>query len=147
LDNYNKMNTFYSKMKNTKHTYHKIKLKNWLLPVTLFFSFFTFSGYAGNFQSIQQKATQIELVILNNHKSCKQLISYKKAFGLLIDNIFSISPYKNWNNILHTCNVLTKVKFDSISKQFNFLKFVDHFLQIKTIPQSSDEDIFATFIG
>jgi hypothetical protein len=141
------MNTFDSKMRNTKHTYHKIKLTNWLLTVTLFFSFFTFSGYGCNFQSIQQKPTQTELLISNMRKSCKQVISYRKAFGLLIDNEFLISPYKNWKNILHGYNLLTKVKFDSILKQFNFLKFVDHFLQIKTIPQSSDEDIFATFIG
>jgi hypothetical protein len=141
------MNTFDSKMRNIKHTYHKIKLTNWLLTVTLFFSFFTFSGYAGNFQSIQQKPTQTELVISNKRKSCKQVISYRKAFGLLIDNEFLISPYKNWTNALYAYNILTKVKFDFISKQFNFLTFVDRFLQIKTIPQSSDEDIFATFIG
>ena len=134
-------------MTSTQFTYHKDKTTKWLLTVTLFFSIFTFSGYAGNSQSRQQQATQTELVISNNHKTCKRTISFKKAFELISCNDFLISPYKNWTNTLFTYNLLTKVKLDSISRQFCSHKSADHFLQAKTVSQSSDEDIFATFIG
>ncbi|MGK7392484.1 MAG: hypothetical protein ACNS60_19170 [Candidatus Cyclobacteriaceae bacterium M2_1C_046] len=134
-------------MTNTLFIYDKDKLTKWLLTVALFFSIFTFSGYAGYSQSRQQQATQTELVISNNHKTCKRTISFKKAFELTSCNDFLISTYKNWTNTLFTYNILTKVKLDSISKQFCSYKSADRFPQVKTIPKSSDEDIFATFIG
>jgi len=135
-------------MMNTQYTYYyKDRLTKWLLTVTLLFSIFTFSGYAGNSQSRQQETTQTELVVSNNHKICKQAISYKKGLEL----ISFISPLnssdKNWINSLITYNILTKVKLDNISRQFHSHKSADHFLQVKTIPQSSDEDIFDAFIG
>ena len=142
-----KKTTFDNEMTNARYTYHKDKLTKWLLTVTLFFSIFTFSGYVGNSQSRQQQATQTELVISNNHKTCKRTISYKKAFVL---NGFS-EPfnclYKNWTNTLFTYNILIKVNLDTISRQFYSHNPTDRFLQKKTIPQSSDEDIFVTFIG
>jgi len=133
-------------MKNIQLTY-KDKLTKWLLTITLLFSVFTFSGYASNSQSRQQQATQTELVISNNHKTCKRVISYKKYFELISYNDFLISTYISWANTLFTYNILTKVKLDSISKQFYSYKSTGRFLQVKTIPKSSDEDIFVTFIG
>ena len=141
------MTTFDNEMMNAEFTYHKDKLTKWLLTVTLLFSIFTFSGYAGNSQSRQQQTTQTELVISSNHKTCKRTISYKKAIVLIRCNDFLISPYKCWTNTLSTYNILTKVKFDSISRQFCSQKSANSFLPVKTIPQSSDEDFFVTFIG
>jgi hypothetical protein len=141
------MITLDNEMTDIQFTYHKDKLTKWLLTVTLLFSIFTFSGYAGNYQSRQQQATQTELVIPSNHKTCKRTISYKKAFELISSNGFLISTYKSWTNTLFTYNILTKIKLDSISRQFCFHKPTDRFLQVKTIPQNSDEDIFITFIG
>lgn len=142
-----KTTTFDIEMMNTQFTYQKDKLKKWLLTVTLLFSIFTFSGYASNHQSREQHTTQTELVISSNHKTCKQTVSYKKAFDLTSSNDFLINPYKSRTNTLFTYNILTKVKFDSLSRQFYSHKSTTPFLQVKTIPQSSDEDIFATFIG
>jgi len=133
-------------MTNTRYTYHKDKLTKWLLTVTMFFSIFTFSGYAGDSQSRQQQPTQTEIVI-SNHKTWKRTIPFKKAFERISCNDFLVSNCKNWTNTLFTYNILTKVKLDSISRQFCSHKPAGHFLQVKTIPQSSDEDIFTTFIG
>jgi hypothetical protein len=141
------MTTFENEMTNVQFPYHKDKLTKWLLTVSLLFSIFTFSGYAGNYQSRQQQATQTELVISINHKTCKRTISYKKAFELISSNDFLISPYNSWTNTLFIYNILTKVKLDSISRQFCFRRSADHFLQKKSIPQSSDEDFFVIFIG
>lgn len=134
-------------MKNAQFTYHKDKLTKWLLTVTLLFSIFTFSGYADNYHSRQSQTTQTELVISSNQQSCKRTISYKKAFELSIINDFLIFSYKSWTNALFTYNILTKVKFDSISKQYCSHRPADRFPQIKAIPKSSDEDILVTFIG
>lgn len=128
-------------MTNTQFTYHKDKLTKWLLTITLFFSIFTFLGYANNYQSRQQQATQTELVVSNNHKNCKRTTSFKKAFELISCNATLISTYKNWTNALLTYNQQTKIKLDNISRQCCSHKSADHFLQVKTIPQSSDEDI------
>ncbi|SHG66412.1 hypothetical protein SAMN05443549_105273 [Flavobacterium fluvii] len=133
-------------MMNTQYPY-KDKLTKWFLAVTLLLGIFAFSGYANNLQSRQLQTTQTELVVSNNHKICKRAISYKKGIEL---SLF-ISPQnsfdKNWANALITHNLLTKVKLDTISRQFYSHKPANLFLQVKTIPQSSDEDIFATYIG
>ena len=142
-----KITIFDSEIMNTQFTYQKDKLKKWLLTVTLLFSIFTFSGYASNQQSREQHTTQTELVISSNHKTCKRTVSYKKAFDLTSSSDFLINPYKSWTNALFTHKIITKVKLDSLSRQFYSHKSAAQFLQVKTIPQSSDEDIFATFIG
>lgn len=146
-DDHNKMITFDHEMTNTRYTYHKDKLTKWLLSVTLFFSIFIFSGYAGNSQSRQQQKTQTEIVISDNLKTCKRTISLKKAFELISYNDLLISPYKNWTNALFAFNIITKVKLDNNSRQFCSQKFAPNFFQVKTNPQSSDEDIFGSYIG
>lgn len=134
-------------MMNTQFTYHKEKLTNWLLTITLFFSIFTFSGYAGNSELRLEQENVPELIISNKQTTYKRTISYKKAFKFIICKDLLKSPCKNWRNTLFTLNILTKVKFKSISRQFYAFKTADFFLQPKNIPQSSDEDIFLTSIG
>ncbi len=132
---------------NTKFTNHKDRLTKWLLTVTLLFNIFTFSAYAGNSQSRQQQTAQTELVISNNHKTCERTISFQKALEFCSFNDFIINPDKNWTNALFAYNHLTKVKLDNNSRQFYSHKHTDNFLQVKTIPQSSDENTFVIFIG
>jgi hypothetical protein len=134
-------------MTNAQFTYHKDKLTKCLLAAALLFSVFTFSGYDGNCQSSYKQTAKTELIFSNNCKTCKRTISYKKAFELIPYNDFLISPFKNRTNTLFAYKILTKVKLDSISRRFYSHKSADCFLQVKTIPQSSDEDIFITFIG
>lgn len=131
---------------NSKLTYHKDKLTKLLLAVALFLSIFTFSGYAGNSQSRQQLVVKTELVFSTNYKICRSSISYKKASEPIYSNFSSISFYKNWTNTLFAYDILTKLKLDSILRQA-CPRPVGHFLQVKTIPQSSDEGILSTFAG
>ncbi len=133
-------------MMKTQYPSYKNRLTKWLLTVTLLFSVFTFSGYAGNSQSRQLETTHTELVVSSNPKIYKRAVSYKKGMELILFSPL-ISSDKNWVNTLLTYNLLTKVKLDTISRQYYSHKPVNHFLQVKTIPQNSDEDIFATFIG
>ncbi|MBC7845439.1 MAG: hypothetical protein H7Y10_02995 [Flavobacterium sp.] len=125
---------------------YKDRLTKWLLTVTLLFSVFTFSGYSGNFQSRQLETPQTEIVVSNFPKIYKRAVSYKKGMELINFSPLNSSD-KNWAYALFTYNILTKVSLDTITSEFYSHKPTKLFLQVKTIPQSADEDIFATFIG
>ncbi len=140
-----KNSIFENEMINAPFTYHKVKQMKWLLTVTFLFSFFTFSGYPGHYQSRQQ-ATQTELVI-SNVKTCKRTISYKKAIEPNSSNHFLINPFIYRADTLYAYNKLTHVKLTSVTRQSYSTKSFHRFLQVKTIPQSSDEDILVSFTG
>ena len=139
------MTTFDNEMINIPFTYHKDKLTKWLLMVTLFFSIFTFSGYSSNSQSKQKLATQSELLLSKNHKTGKRTISYKKAFELIRFYSYLNGQRTCWTNALLTYNLLTKIKLNNIS--ILFIQVPPPFQQVKTIPRSSDENIFELYIG
>lgn len=142
------MTIFDNKMMNTQYTYHKSKQKKWLLTVTLLFSIFSILGYSGNLQSKNKQTTQTELVISSNYKPYKQhAVSYKKVYNSIVCNDYITSTSCSWKNAILSYNQQTKIRYNNISRQFNSYKAADCFLNVKTIPQSSDEDIFATFIG
>lgn len=97
--------------------------QKWLLMVTLFFSIFTFSGYSSNSQLKQKLVTQSELLLSNNQKTGKRTISYKRAFELIRFDSRLNSQYTSWTNALMTYNLLTKIKLNTISRQFYLYKF------------------------
>lgn len=134
-------------MKNTGFTYHKRKLTKCLLTVALFFSIFSFSGFASNSHSILQQETQTEIVISKILKNSKREISYIKAIELNSCNDFLLIPSKNWTYTLLAYNIHTKVKFDNISLQFCSYKSSTRFFHAKTIPHGSDEDVFLSLVG
>lgn len=135
------MPTFDGEMTNTRYIVLKKELTQWFLRVTLLITLFTVSGYAGNAQSRQQEATKTELIISNNHKTDKRTLSYKFCCQLTRCRGILIRPYKSWINTLFTYEILTKVKFKSISKRFCSHRPASWFLLVKT-PKSTDEDIF-----
>jgi hypothetical protein len=69
------------KMKSLS-TYPKNSLSQFLLVLSLFFTVFAFSGYAGNSKSQEQQTTKTELVLSDNYKTGKRIISYKKCNAL-----------------------------------------------------------------
>lgn len=133
-------------MMKTQYPY-KENLTKWFLTVTLLLGIFASSGYANNLQSRQLQTTPTELVHPNNSKICTRAISYKKGIELSLFIAPLNSFDKNWTNALNAYNLLTKVKLDNFSRLFYFHKPANLFLQVKIIPQNSDEDIFATYIG
>jgi len=130
-----------------KYTYQNNMMTKWLLAVTLIVNIFSISGYSDHYQSRLQKATKTELVISNHRKLGKRTVSYKKA----VENISFLAPlnslYKSRKYQLSTHNTLTKVKLDNILRQYYTQKPDYPFLRPKTIPTSSDEDIFVSYIG
>ncbi|MES2287807.1 MAG: hypothetical protein V4547_19120 [Bacteroidota bacterium] len=123
------------KMK-TQTTYPINRLPKFLLALSLFFSVFTFSGYAGNSESQQPQTTKTELVFSHNFKINKRIISYKKGITLS-------SEYNSFNKskefekqALSVYNKLTKVKIDSNSILLYSFEPALRFFQLKTIPQN-----------
>ncbi len=126
---------------------HKDRLTKWLLMVALFFGIFTFSGYSYGSSSTQKQATQTEVSISNLQQIGKQTISYQKASMLkaLAEPIKYI--YHNCANELFAYNSLIKVRLDNSSRPLYIQHPTSHFIQVKTIPQSSDEDTSQSLIG
>lgn len=141
-----KILTFAIEMVNNQLTYPK-KLLKWLLAVTLFFNFFAFSGYFGNSSKGTQQATQTEQVFSKNYKSSKRTVSYKKAVELSNLYITEKNSNKYWANAILAYNTSTKVKSNFIKRQLCSIIPAKRFLQIKTFPQSSNEDNVSAIIG
>jgi len=122
------------------------KFSKYLLTISLFFSLFSFSGYAENYYFPQKSTTQTELLFVNKQKISKRVISYKKAFA---DNIAAqvFSSVENRKQSLITYNMLVKVNFDAISKHLDTFEIENGFLQQKAIPQTPNEDNFTTVLG
>ncbi len=136
------------KAMNTLVRYCKNKLPECVLIVILFFSILSFAGYTSHSQSKNQQTTQTELVHSGNYITRKRAISYKKAFEGKASNDVLINPCTKWTNaLLLSYNQHIKVKLNNSSRQSNSYKTATYFLPLKTIPQSSDEDIFTMLIG
>jgi hypothetical protein len=129
-------------MDTARNTYYQNRMLKWLLSITLLFSVFSFSGYTGNSPLSHLQSTQTELVISKVQKTGKQTFSFKKAFELFHGNELALSPNINWSNALFASNLRTQVKLSSASKHFYTHVSGNRFLPEKTIPQSTDEDIY-----
>jgi hypothetical protein len=128
-------------MINAEYTYPKDKLTKWMLTISLFFSILSFSTYDGYSHTNQQQTTKTELVISSKGNICKWTVSYKSTIGLINTNSLLIWTIKNWSNTLSAYSIITKVRFDSISRQFCMNRSATRFIQIKTIPKSSEEEL------
>lgn len=134
-------------MNAARYTSYKNKLTNWLLAVTLFLSVFSSSGYASSYSAKQQQATQTELVISNSfYNAARRAVSFRKTF---INNSFnrSYKLHEKQANALFTYNILNKVKLVHLSMQCDLRIIVRHFVLVKAIPQTSDEELSTSSIG
>jgi hypothetical protein len=120
--------------------YRQNQLSKWLLAITLVCNCFIFQGTAFNSSSEQQKSIQTELIFSHKQKFHKRIIFFSKEFTpSTVKDYFE----KHGTTFLSRYNNLVTVKLVSLSKEMYSFQIADRFLQIKTIPQSSDEDIFS----
>jgi hypothetical protein len=141
------MITFEIEMTNTKYTYYKGNLTKWLLTVALFFSIISFAGYASNYNTSLQQVTKTERVLSNKIKTYKRTITFKNAFAYSLRKNSYSNTYKDWKNALIVLDCLSKVKADDVARKFNLYIPYEQFRHVKTIPQSSKEDLFVPCIG
>ncbi len=122
------------KMK-TQLTYPKNRFSQFLLAVSLFFTVFSFLGYAGNSKSQQSQTTKTEFS--HNFKTGKKIISYKKGIAIT-SQYSSLNKTREYEKqALSVYNKLTKIKFDANSLHRYSFKLAARFFQLKTIPQNS----------
>jgi hypothetical protein len=124
-----------------KLKYYKSNLSKWLLAVILLLSAFAFSGYSSNSNSLYQQKAQIELVCSVNKRTANQTASYKRLLHP------GCKTHRYEIGILLHHNRLTQTKLDYISKNLYSIPHTARFIQIKTIPQTSSEDIFTSITG
>jgi len=134
-------------MINFPFIFYKDNLSKFLLTLFLFVSIFACPGYIGNSKTFQQQKFQTELVCSNNNKAAKQTVAYKKSSVPLYKNVLFNRSHQVETNTLLLHNSIAKVKFKHISKQCCITRIAKRFLQIKTIPQSSNEDIPASILS
>jgi hypothetical protein len=122
----------------------KSLLAKWLLISTLFVGLFAFTAPGGP-SSLQQQKAQIELVFSNRVKSGYRTAYYKLRV-VRSQSAFNRTCIQ-YSNTISAYGRLSKVKFDQLSQQPVFVSTCCLFRQVKTIPQSSGEDISAFLIG
>lgn len=128
-------------MRNSQATYQKTRsVKYCLLALALLGAIFTFSGYFAGATSFRQEAARTEVVSFGS-QVYKPTVSYKAA----IAHCYRISAPANYLQhllsqvILHYSS-LAKTRFDNSVWQAFSIDLNTCFEQLKTIPQSSDED-------
>jgi hypothetical protein len=123
-------------------TYCKVKLSKWVLIATIFLSVFAFSGYTGNPQARQQKTIPTELVFCQKSKTPKHTYLFIKAVTSTLNYKVSKQIKEYESVFLYAYNRLAKVKYDNLSAKAFLFWPAYRFTQVKTIPRSSNEDIF-----
>jgi len=128
---------------NQYHWRHKTKLAKWLLVAALFCSLFAFLGGDIYSQDRQQLATKTELVAATGQEITQRGFVYNKVS---IKRLF-ISHRNNYTTTLLSYNslIITIIRL-FCNRQAAFTK-ANTFVQIKTIPISSDELHLPTLRG
>ena len=133
----------------TNHkTYHTGKLSNWFLIAAFVLSVFSFSGYVGNAKTTS-KTTQTEFVSLyktGSHVSDTFKVSDTYLPSLCINSHTPLRIKGYETHFLIAFNRLIKTQFDHNIKQCLSFKPIKQ-LFIKTISQSTNEDIASALLG
>ena len=132
-------------MKDSQHHSHK-KVSRWLLTVTLFLGLFAFAGYTSNTFSREKEAPTTELVV-SPKTNAKRVACYAGAFAQFHQG--NRCDFRQSEFDLLTCfhNRLLKTRIDQNSRCIFSLRKPARFFQRKTLPQTSDEDLFISLRG
>lgn len=131
-------------MKNSQATYQKQRsLKFCLLALALLCAVFTFSGYFAGANSFRQEAVRTEVASSDN-QTYKPNISYSQA----IAHCYRISAPANYlqhllSQVILHYGSLAKTRFDNSVWQAFSIDLRTCPNQMKTFPQSSDEDFLS----
>lgn len=133
------------RMLNTEQTHKTNKLLKWLFAAGLVLSIFTLSDYIGNLTALPQNVIKTECVFSHTHKTTKRTIAYQRALASIPSKATFL--FVNWTDALLVQNTLNYVALKTVSSTCYFQLIEKHFLQVSSIPESSDEDIFKIKIG
>ena len=117
-------------------------LSTTLLALVVFaFGLFNTSGYV--ISTVQVLPAQVELTLQQNNSFVERRIYISKGYLLsLVNGSKTYSPSFIFDSIyLVNYNTLISVKHRSISKKLNSFNPISHFLQLRRIPQNSDDPV------
>ena len=125
---------------NTQNNLTHNTLSKWLLTTTLFLGLFTFSGYFSTVHSHQYQPPKTELI--HFARNSKRTFSYKAVIAPLYKVYLSYSVFKSLHksiSLLHSRLVKTRLGSNLILAVPS--SCTAPFSSLKTIPQSSNEDV------
>ena len=117
-------------------------LSTTLLALVVFaFGLFNTSGHV--ISTVQVLPAQVELTLQQNNSFVERRIYISKEYLLsLVNGSKTYSPSFIFDSIyLVNYNTLISVKHRSISKKLNSFNPISHFLQLRRIPQNSDDPV------
>lgn len=129
-----------------QHNFTLNTLSKWLLTTTLFLGLFTFSGNVSNVPSQQYQPPKTELI--HFARNSKRTFSYKAVFALLYKVSVPSSVFKSLHltlSLLHSKLVKTRLGANLTLAIPCYC--TASFFHLKTIPQSSDEDVSLSHRG
>ena len=133
-------------MKNRFFKYHKDKLLKLLLTATVLCSIFTLLPSIDNCKHNQQN-TQTELVYVFTKNPLAKTIAYKNVNTPVNKSNTINNFYIRQTTSLLNYNRNVLIKLLSISTKNIEFKNTPDFVQLKKIPESSDEDNFISIKG
>jgi len=129
----------------TTKTHTNNRQSRWLLSLAILCSIFSFAGYLHYTPPLQQP-TQTELLLSQEGQDTKAAVYFCQTIEKSkVEKTSFLQPV--YLNSQLSYNRLTEIQFKAFSQPLVFNKAVDRFFPIKTIPQSSDEDLFISYIG
>ncbi|MEX0646800.1 MAG: hypothetical protein WEA56_09680 [Balneolaceae bacterium] len=118
--------------------YCNIKVLQWLLAVTLTFSAISFAGFGNYSHARDLQPDQTELVESKQEKvSARPVLLFASALKLC-NSFIQSREYKS--RILFVQNMKVKELLISVSEHLYSFQPLSHFLPVKIIPQSPDND-------
>jgi hypothetical protein len=113
--------------------------QKWLLALTLFFSLFSFSGYAAHVQSRTASVQQTEWVASARHKSAFQIFTLRSATAthIRVDG-FSAQPF-----LLLVFNRLDMLQFKTAMNESYSFDTRRHLIPGQIITSASEEELLS----
>ncbi len=113
-------------------------LNRWLLVATLLFSFFSFSGFAGNTPNQHQQIVRTELVV-KSISVAERAVHFNGSFRACANYTSAIFPKFQLQNALKVYTLLIKTRFNCTSALIFTLEQPKRFQTRKT-SQPSEQD-------
>ena len=127
-------------------TYQKHSLTKLFFALAFLISLSFTPGYVNYTTAFLQKKAKTELVVPYKAKTPNWIKSFNKKSNA--KSITKSPALKNYEaGFLLAFNKLTKAKFDNLKQHPPLIKSPECFYSLKTVPQSSKENDFISFIG
>lgn len=121
--------------------YYKPKISKCFMTISLFVSLFIFSPSADNIQIQQEQSTQKELVVSESDNAPKRIFSYQMVLLNLVKKNRLTESAVYHKKTIACFKLITKVKFDNITKLFSSYCVIYPIIPQKLLPQNPSGEL------